>query len=166
MARIVVFSFAILALFALAGCGSNEVKVAGVLKMDGQPVEGATVSFTSEDGKQSFSGQTDAGGNFELSGAQRPGALPGTYKVVVTKRKQVAGLDAMTPDSTEYKKMMEKMGKETAKIKPPSAGPPGPGSSETKSDLPAVYASVSTTPLTAKVPPDSQPVSIDIKSKP
>jgi hypothetical protein len=45
-------------------------------------------------------------------------------------------------------------------MKPPVAGPKG-----SKSELPAVYASVTSTTLTVKVPPDTQPVVLDLKSK-
>lgn len=155
---------------AMTGCGSSTVTVKGVLKIDGQPVDGATVTFMSEDGKKSFSGMSDSEGNFALSGPDKIGALPGNYKVLVVKGKKVAGLENMSPEGADYKKQMEKMGKESAKPKTGPGGPTRPGSGEdgsaVKSDLPSIYASVTTTPLTAKVPPDSQPVQIDLKSKP
>jgi len=153
-------------LFAVAGCGPTPVKVNGVLKMDGQPVEGATVTFMSEDGTKSYSGQTDSSGNFELVGPQKPGALPGEYKVLVMKSK--AGPE-MSPESGDYKKMMEKMTKETggSKIQTgPAYGDSKKASGGIKTELPPIYANVKTTPLTQKVPPDTQPVVIDIKAKP
>jgi hypothetical protein len=151
-------------LCGLAGCGDKPVKVSGVLKMDGTPVEGATVVFTTEDGSKSFSGSTDSAGNFELSGPQQPGALPGNYKVVVTKRKAITN-EKMSPGGDDYKKQMEKMMKE-GKGKTGPANPFVSGGSESKSELPAIYGAANTTPLTQKVPPDTQPVVIDIKSKP
>ena len=156
----------------LSGCGPSPMEVKGILKMDGQPVDGATVTYTSEDGLKSFSGMTDSEGNFSLTGPNKPGAMPGNYKVVIVKSQKMAGTENITPDSAEYKKQMTKMTKDMPKSGGvPQSGPALPGSTggsgtSVKSELPSIYASVSTTPLTAKVPPDSQPVPIDIKSKP
>jgi len=154
---------------SLAGCG-GPTEVHGVLKMDGNPVEGATVTFVTEDGNKSFSGQTDAGGNFTLSGPRGPGAERGNYKVVVVKSPKIPGAETMQPGSPEYQKQVEKMAeKKGPGSRPgfpgapaPTLGPPGGVASE----LPSVYASAATTPLTAKIPPDQNPLVIEIKAKP
>ena len=80
-----------LLLVAAAGCGGKytPVPVSGVVTLDGQPVEGATVYFYAvgdeRDGRPAF-GTTDKAGEFRLSTmGNDDGALPRPYKVVVTK---------------------------------------------------------------------------------
>jgi hypothetical protein len=177
MNRIIRRGAVLFPLLIIAGCGPKAVPVEGVVKFDGAPVEGATVTFVTSDGKQSASGQTDASGHFSLSTSTVPGAYPGDYKVVVVKNTQVAGNETMTADSPEYMKHMKKEAAEQGAMKGGNAadmmkmkmmgkgggtttGPVGP---KQKSLLPAIYASVETTPLNAKVPPDSQPIQIDLK---
>lgn len=68
----------------LIGCGPGEtrprtIEVTGVVTLDGQPVEAATVSFISASGGSA--GITDANGRFSLVN----GAAPGRYDVTVTK---------------------------------------------------------------------------------
>jgi hypothetical protein len=159
----------------VAGCGGNE-PVKGVVKLDGTPVEGATVTFVSEDGKATFSGTTDAAGEFTLAGTDgKAGAKPGTYKVMVTKMS--ANAEPMAPpnpgDMKEAKAEMMEGAKEAAK---PKAGGPrrpmGPGgmmgggmiSPGVRTELPVVYASTETTPIKVTVP-SGQPIAIDLKSK-
>lgn len=168
MKRLTVLAPCLAAALAAAGCGSGAVEVKGVLTMDGKPVEGATVTYTAEDGSKAFSGMTDSSGAFSLEGSGGSGALPGEYKVVVVKASKIPGVENMSPESGDYKKMMEKMGKQQMKPQTGPAMPPPPGSDGdgVKTELPAVYANVKTTPLTAKVPPPSQPVQIELKSRP
>lgn len=169
----------ILAAFAglgLAGCGPGLVPVSGVIKLDGAPVEGATVTFVSEDGVKTFSGTTDSSGAFSLGSGNsaRPGALPGNYKVTVVKTPKVQGAEAMSPGNPDYLKQMQKEQKEAAKSGMPKTPMPGmpmprpvgmPGSG-VRSELPTVYAALPTTPLSARVPSDTQPLVIELKSKP
>jgi len=168
----------------LTGCGPRLNPVKGVVTLDGTPVEGAVVSFISEDRKQAYNGRSDANGNFELFTDEKPGAPAGTYKVVVTKVKPVPGGDQMTPGGGDYGKQMQK---EAAEGKGGSKGPamtpgmpmmkggmpgmPGmpmmkAGASGPKTELPPAYASADSTPITVKVPLDHSPVTIELKSKP
>jgi hypothetical protein len=78
-------------LTAAAGCGGKytPVAVSGVVTLDGQPVEGATVYFYAvgdeKDGRPAF-GTTDKDGSFRLSTmGENDGALKRPYKVVITK---------------------------------------------------------------------------------
>jgi hypothetical protein len=78
-------------LVAAAGCGGKHtpVPVSGVVTLDGQPVEGATVYFymvgDEREGRPA-TGTTNKDGEFRLSTlGNEDGALPGRYKVVVTK---------------------------------------------------------------------------------
>ena len=102
----------------IAGCGEPEdasvddllarldslVPVTGVVTAGGKPVEGVVVTFLS-DGWGTAHGETDEEGRFTLTTASRPGALVGTYKVVlsllVAENGRVLGLgsrSSLTPD--------------------------------------------------------------------
>ena len=84
------------ALLSCCGCGKPgsdlpTVTVTGTVKLNGAPLEGATVTFASSDpeGKPA-NGITDAQGKFRLQTylggtTQADGALPGQYIVMVTK---------------------------------------------------------------------------------
>jgi len=124
--------------------------------------------FVSEDGNRSYTGFTDAAGKFSLAAGEKPGATAGTYKVTVMKTPKVAGAESMAPGNPDYLKHMEKEGKDAAKTSGPGKmmmpKMPTPGSA-VKSELPAVYATTATTPLSAKVPSDGA-VKLDLKSKP
>ena len=74
------------------GCGGGSsfpdpVPVTGVVKLNGSPVDGATVTFMTKDGAgRSASGQTDGEGNFTLGTfSGDDGAIPGEYTVTITK---------------------------------------------------------------------------------
>ena len=76
-------------LFAAAGCGRRPpVPVSGTVTLDGQPVEGATVTFhvlgRDREGRPA-TGQTDKTGTFHLKTGNAGGARPGDYKVVIIK---------------------------------------------------------------------------------
>lgn len=75
-----------------AGCGPDlshlpkTVTAEGVVTLDGDPVEGAAVSFVSESSSHHASGVTDADGKFVLRAfEEKPGAVPGDYRVSVNK---------------------------------------------------------------------------------
>lgn len=154
------------AILLLAGCGPSLVEVKGVVKLDGAPVEGATVTFASEDGKQLYTGFTDAGGNFALSQSGTLGVLAGNYKVIVVK----SPLDPkanMAIDSADFAKTMAKetKGKGSGVMIAGGPGkmmsPTGSGPAPIKSDLPVKYAAATTSQLTAKVPSDG-PIVLDL----
>lgn len=74
-----------------SGCGPDlshlpkTVQADGLVTLDGVPVDGAQVVFISADGN-SASAATDTSGKFSLrSFDEKPGAVPGTYKVQVSK---------------------------------------------------------------------------------
>ena len=75
---------------ALAGCGGGQkpalVPVKGTVTQAGSPVSGADVMFMPKDKGVPAAGKTDDGGRFELRFSDgRPGALPGSYGVTITK---------------------------------------------------------------------------------
>lgn len=161
------------AVVAAAGCGSSSVKFKGVVQVDGTPTAGVTVTFVSEDGNRTYAGLTDSSGTFTLTGPDgKPGVPAGTYKVTVVKVAQLEGGENLSAGSADYMKQMEKMGKEAGKsgtgnmMMPGMRRPGGNKTSDNKSDLPTIYGSATTTPITVTVPPPTDPVVIEVKSKP
>ena len=77
------------AMLALGGCGPaglNVVPVAGSVTLDGKPVEDAAVAFVAVDGGHLAHGVTDHQGRFALTTTNRPGAVVGEHRVVITKQ--------------------------------------------------------------------------------
>lgn len=77
-------------LLLLAGCsgesGPRTVKAAGVVTLDGAPVANANVTFIDAAATMTASAMTDEQGRFALRhNAEKDGAVPGTYKVQVSK---------------------------------------------------------------------------------
>lgn len=74
------------------GCDSGPPvgTVTGTVTMDGEPVDNALISFVPQEGGTTATGKTDANGNYELHRLSGPGAVVGTYKVVVTTVKEPA----------------------------------------------------------------------------
>ena len=84
--RICRYAGLLVLLIATGGCGGEgPVSFRGVVKLDGRPLEGATVHFIAqEDGGRDAFGSTDAEGEFELSTLEPgDGAFRGNYKVIV-----------------------------------------------------------------------------------
>jgi hypothetical protein len=138
---------------AVAGCGgtAKPIPVEGVVLLDEQPLGSATVTFTPVGTQgQPASGQTDASGVFKLtSGDGRIGAVPGQYKVTVSRteaRTRVGEAVQKTPE--EIDKMMRQ-----GRGKNRGGGPP----KKQTSDIPARYNGPDT-PLQQKVPPDGKVV--------
>lgn len=80
---------------ALSGCGDPGigcVPVTGTLTVDGSPVEGVMIVFHPNDASgRAASGRTDAQGVYNLTTEiNGDGALPGGYKVSVTKHENAA----------------------------------------------------------------------------
>lgn len=89
LVRLAVRGFAVCAVaLGLVGCGRDTfplVPVQGVVTLDGQPVEGARVSFIPE---RAFTagGVTDTSGRFTLMCRGRRGCPPGRSQVLVSKQ--------------------------------------------------------------------------------
>jgi hypothetical protein len=80
------------------GCGSpgahlpKTVPAAGVVTLDGQPVDGAQVVFVpaNEGTTTGAYGTTNASGHFSVRAFdEKEGAIPGEYKIQVSKTKEV-----------------------------------------------------------------------------
>jgi hypothetical protein len=69
-----------------SGCdsGPKVSLVKGVVTLDGQPIENATVDFYPSNGDRGSSGVTNAQGEYTLSySADKKGARPGEHKVTI-----------------------------------------------------------------------------------
>jgi len=109
------FSFTLLILLAALGCsqGLKTVYVGGIVTLDSEPVEGATVTFypVSEDGGAELAvGTTDAKGFYTITAASGGkfgrGTTPGEYMVSVAKRAPDPNekvVDVPTVSSTDSK---------------------------------------------------------------
>ena len=83
--------------FVAAGCGSRgshlpkTVPASGVVTLDGKPVDGAQVVLVpAGEGATGAYGTTDASGRFSLRAYdEKDGAIPGEYKVQVSKTVEV-----------------------------------------------------------------------------
>ncbi len=130
----------LIATIGISGCGGGPAdpdrpdltKVTGTVSYKSAPVEGATVAYANETigGKPAF-GITDVNGKFSLTTFEdADGAIPGPYKVTITKMEKVIS-KALPTDDPKYD--------------PNYVDPPA------KSLLPDKYAQVSTSGLSATV---------------
>lgn len=133
----------------LVGCGGRTgptvVPVTGTVKVKGQPVEGAQVTFMAPGAPRASTGTTDAQGRFRLTTmATNDGAIPGKNSVSIANR--AAPHETMSPDnpSAGYDQMMNAAASASRK-KDPSQGP-----------VPDKYANPATSGLTADVAPDGK----------
>lgn len=136
-----------------AGCrnDSGTVPVAGVLKLDGQPLKEASIQFVPQGSGRDATATTDANGKFTMSTYEpRDGAIPGSYKVVITPF--VAAEASPTGASSEDAMTAASAAAAKQKRKP------------TDTQIPQSYTRLDQTPLMQEVPPKSEIV-IDIKSK-
>jgi hypothetical protein len=152
-ARITVLAACCIALITM-GCGGADspVPVQGVVKLDGEPLAGATVTFMSseDDIRRPAAGYTDQDGVFHLTSFKKDdGALRGEYRVLVTKIQPIEA----PPDS--------KSGEPDAVLNHYQSLK----SQERKWLLPLRYASFDSTPFRCKVPPEGKVV-FELQSEP
>lgn len=131
-------------LLALLGCGGsnqpNLKPVTGKVIWKGKALAGAGVQFipNGSTGGGGGSGKTDANGQYTITYVRgQPGLLPGSYKVVVSKR--------VMPDGSE----------------PPADVPPI--ESPAREVLPARYSDPHQTQLTRTVPESGGAIDITLK---
>jgi len=98
-----------------AGCGGKDkpIPVEGVVLLDDQPLAGATVTFAplAEEGVPA-TGRTGQDGKFTLAtGDGRSGALPGEYKVMVSKAEAMELPGGQAPKSPEEIEQMMMKGR-------------------------------------------------------
>jgi hypothetical protein len=145
-----------LTLSMLIGCGSSDLpktyKVTGTVKLNGAPVEGAIVTFLSSEKKKDAVGSTNAKGEFKLSTfGPGDGALPGSYKVTISKPDRPAAPPATTPPPGVIAS-----GEISESYVPPTNSPGNMKDSGPKNLLPAKYASDQTSGLVATVAENDQ----------
>jgi len=129
---------------AMSGCGGGgerlpTVPASGIVTLQGAPVEGAHVALAPQDatGGRSAFAQTDAQGHFQLMTLKpQDGALPGSYRVKISKEVSEGGMSV-----EEAQAYFEKHGQP-----PPEA--------KVKDLLPAKYKDFDTSGLTADVTQD------------
>ena len=98
------FLFMLTALSVLIGCGGEAelggtTAVTGTVTHNGQPVEGATVTFSPTGEGRAASGMTGADGRFTLTTlTAADGVMPGAYNVGISK---TAAQGAMTAEESE-----------------------------------------------------------------
>lgn len=129
------------------GAGPKTLDVKGTVTLDGAPVAGANVSFAPKDDKagRTAVGVTDNSGKFTLSTAGGgPGAMPGSYRVAISKTEGGPAPTAPTSQDEAMRAIKEKMASGGAKAMMAKSGPP-------KDLLPAIYKSPEKSGLTAEV---------------
>lgn len=96
-------------LIGMTGCGApgiGSVPVTGTIKVDGKPTSGVTVVFNPGDGGRAASGLTDADGKYKLTTVvSGDGALPGSYKIAVSKHENPADDLPKNVDPNDAKSM-------------------------------------------------------------
>lgn len=145
----------VLSAWTLTGCGSRgpEVEfVEGVVLLDGEAVDGATIFFIphAEGGEAAkglpAAGRTKADGTFRLNataGARAgAGTAIGTYAVTVVKQE---GPPIPEPDASGFL-------------------PPAPPNMEVRDVVPKVYGSADTSPLRATVVPGKNAFRFELDS--
>lgn len=132
------------------GCSDKSMlPVEGTITLDGEPLEGAAISFVPVEGGRPCTGQTDAEGHFTLASyVAGDGVPPGEYKVTVIKldaRRQAEA--APVEEGTEESEQVMGSIEQSAKFLTPMK-----------------YASPATTDLKIEVTDGMEPVQIDLKS--
>jgi hypothetical protein len=143
-------------MIACSGCGKPTVDIEALVTLDGQPLEGASVTLVSigEVRNRLAVGITDASGRVRFTTFNADdGALPGEYKVLVSKMpksmaEEFANFDPNNPDDVQRMQQRER----SAIV------------AYTPSSLPRIYLNAAETPLSVNVPPDEEPVVFALES--
>ncbi|MBC8869887.1 MAG: carboxypeptidase regulatory-like domain-containing protein [Planctomycetes bacterium] len=139
MKQLLVFMACLACCVMVAGCGGGSsnpatVPVTGTVQLNGQAVEGATVTFVGEASTRPATGTTDAQGEFTLTSFEpNDGAPPGDYSITITKYADAGAgtapdeVDAASPEAMY--------------------GDGGPDAAGSPNELPAKYETAVTTTL-------------------
>lgn len=138
-------AIAALMLAWVLGCSKSDtpetVPVTGTVTYNGQPLEGAQVTFMATGAPRSAIGTTDAQGRFSLTTFESDdGAVPGSHAVTISKVEDTTS--AAPTDPAGYAQMMSQKGK---------GGPPKP-----KSLIPEKYSRPAESKLSATVDAEGQ----------
>jgi hypothetical protein len=139
---------------SLSGCGGTKlVAVDAVVTLDGKPLPLATVLFVPQEGSRGrpAHGMTDIDGSLQLTTPpeENDGALPGEYRVVVTKSEWMSEPPQGDRSSDDRARKHQERSEARAGKAPL---------------LPAVYANQATTPLRCTVPAGRK-VILELRSK-
>ena len=140
--KISVVMVALTVVMACGGCGGPKpVKVRGKITVKGEPAVGVNIQFVpAENAGRPAIGTSDNNGEFELTTIDsKDGALPGSYKVVITYSPPTG--DVQGNSTSTVMRRVEELQKIEAKKKP-------------KYVIPKEYTSAASTKLTQKVPSD------------
>ena len=143
-------------LAGVVGCGGSEpvddrlaaldpknlVPVSGVLTVGGKPMPTLVITFLPPSGPALATAETDKGGKYVLRSMGGPGVLPGGYKVAISY---------MVSDEGEPQGMAAR-----------SSLIQGPGMLSAKEQLPAEYADLGRSKLSAKVGPQGGEFNFDV----
>lgn len=170
-------TFLMITAIACAGCSKGSslatVPVKGKITFRGQALSGASVAFISQDksGKPA-SGMTDAQGEYALTTMETPtkianGALPGSYKVTVTKLKKSSDQELMDRVGQMTPEEMQKLSPEEAQKLSSMNMPPDPSQQQSQpkeqSEIPARYNLADGSGLTATVKPgQAEPINFEL----
>jgi predicted small lipoprotein YifL len=157
----------------IAGCGEKKpatFPVTGTVTLDGKAVEGAQITFVGEPPEKSAATVTKADGSYEMATFDAgDGALPGSYKIMVTKYPSDPGgpspygnppVESTAPVEQSAEAISEAYGK--AYSGPPKKGAPPKAPAN---ELPMKYASTVTSGLTFTVEEKPNKFDIQLKSK-
>jgi hypothetical protein len=135
------------------GCGGGPsvgaIPATGVVTLDGKPVDGATISFVPDsDEARSASGLTDATGVFRLTSlSPGDGAVPGRYKVAISKLTSGPAEEAAPTSQEEAMKQIQDKSKQGGSSAFYSSTP----NFTVKETLPERYSDAKTSGLNAEV---------------
>ncbi len=134
-------------LFAI-GCAGDDglprtVNTAGTVFLDGKPIDGASIVFAEADGVNFARGFSDSNGRFSMDAFEtKKGAVPGNYKVTVSK--------TVTVEKAVNQAQVKALAEDAEHA---ASGGEGANASWVN-DLPQRYATFTTSGLTAVVPED------------
>lgn len=145
---------ALLTAYLLAGCGGgpNTLPVTGKVTKGGQPVEGAIVSFHPQSPEaKAATGTTDNSGTYKLTTfVNGDGAVPGSYKVTVTKFPGSGGASDPTAGASDIDAAYRAAEAQGQSVTAPQTMTT-PTTPTPTNELPAKFASPDTSGLTADV---------------
>jgi hypothetical protein len=102
-------SVLIAVLCACAGCSAGRVRVEGTVTLDGEPVDGGSISFFQGSGPGSDKGNAPIlGGKYVIAGDRARNLAPGSYSVQIywIQRLAKAGLNAASADTSPAVKQL------------------------------------------------------------
>lgn len=154
----------------IMGCSGGEdewtknlpetVPVSGIVLLDGQPVEGASIVFAPADGaKYPAKALTDRSGQFEVDAfPSKSGAVPGKYKVMISKTIE-------TTDASLVAAKAPVAADSDAAVEGAAHAAGDTSGVHWVNSLPAKYANPNTSGLTADVPPGgTSDIKFELKS--